>query len=183
VVRAKRKPREEAKQLRLDLGCGKNPREGFTGVDIRNFGQPIVADLRKKWPWADGSVEEVHCSHFVEHLSAVERIHFANELYRVLVPEGKATVIAPHWNSPRAYGDLTHQWPPICEWWFLYLNKEWRESQAPHSGYTDEVNFEITYGYSLRPDLNNSRDEHYRQYAMQNYKDSCQDIISTWVKK
>lgn len=180
-MNAKRKLREEAKPLRLDLGCGKSPREGFVGVDSRKFGQPIVADLRRKWPWADGSVEEAHCSHFVEHLSAVERVHFANELHRVLIPGGKAQVIVPHWNSPRAYGDLTHQWPPVSEWWFLYLNKGWRDAQAPHNDcYT--CDFEITYGYSLRPDIG-SRSQDYQQYAMMNYKDACQDIIATWVKK
>lgn len=177
---AKRKAKE-ATYTKLDLGCGKTPREGFTGVDCRDFGQQLVVDLRKKWPFPDGSVEEVHCSHFVEHLGAVDRIHFANELHRVLVNGGKATVIAPHWASPRAYGDLTHQWPPVCEWWFLYLNKGWREAQAPHNDeYT--CDFEITYGYSLRPDIV-ARDQNYQQYAMANYKDACQDIVSTWVKR
>ena len=89
---AKRKVKESPQLLKLDLGCGKNPREGFIGVDSRKFGQQIVADLRKPWPWADASVEEVNCSHFVEHLTAPERIHFVNELYRVLVPEGKACI-------------------------------------------------------------------------------------------
>lgn len=176
---AKRKAKQT--YTKLDLGCGKTPKEGFTGVDCRDFGQELVIDLRKAWPFPDGSVEDVNCSHFVEHLNATERIHFANELYRVLVPGGKATVVAPHWASPRAYGDLTHQWPPVCEWWFLYLNKGWRDAQAPHNDcYT--CDFEITYGYSLRADIA-SRPQDYQQYAMANYKDACQDIVSTWVKK
>lgn len=178
---AKRKARAEPAFLRLDLGCGKNPKPGFVGVDSRKFGQDVVLDLRKPWPWQNGSVEEVYCSHFIEHLTAEERVHFANELHRVLQVGAKATVIAPHWNSPRAYGDLTHQWPPVCEWWFLYLNKGWRESQAPHNDqYT--CDFEITYGYSLRPDVA-IRDQDFQQFAMANFKDACQDIVSTWVKK
>lgn len=181
---AKRKPKEvpqPAAPLMLDLGCGKNPRAGFIGVDSRPFGQQIVADLRKPWPWADGSVTEVNCSHFVEHLNGPERIHFVNELYRVLVPEGKASIVVPHWNSPRAYGDLTHQWPPVSEWWFLYLNEGWRAVNAPHNdGY--RCNFEITYGYSLRPDIA-ARPQEYQQYAMANYKDAAQDIVSNWVKR
>lgn len=180
-MKAKRKS-HEATPLKIDLGCGKNPREGFVGVDSRNFGQPIVADLRERWPWDDGSVEEAHCSHFVEHLDAVERVHFANELYRVLKPGATAQVIVPHWCSPRAYGDLTHKWPPVSEWWFLYLNKGWRETNAPHNdGYT--CDFEITYGYALRQDIAMRNDQGYTQYAMANYKDACQDILSTWKKK
>ncbi len=178
---AKKKPREKVNPIKLDIGCGRTPRDGFIGVDIRNFGQPVVADLRKKWPWADGVVEEVNCSHFVEHLDAVERIHFANELHRILVNGGKAYVNTPHWASPRAYGDLTHKWPPVCEWWFLYLNKGWRAANAPHNdGYS--CDFDITYGYSLRQDVA-IRDQEFQQFAMANFKDACQDIVSTWVKR
>ena len=183
MAKAQRKAKSEpAALLKLDLGCGKNPREGFTGVDSRNFGQPITADLRKKWPWADNSVAEVHCSHFVEHLTAPERVHFVNELYRVLVPEGKAKIVAPHWNSPRAFGDLTHQWPPVSEWWFLYVNKGWREVNAPHSDYNPEVNFEVAYAPILRADIA-QRNQEYQMYAYANYKDAAQDLDSTWTKK
>lgn len=205
MANAKRKAKPEpAGPLKLDLGCGKNPREGFIGVDSRPFGQQIVLDLVKrrkgveqyhtlgapesdgydlfeKWPWKDNSVTEAHASHFVEHLTGPERVHFANELHRVLKPDGKATVIVPHWASPRAYGDVTHQWPPVSEWWFLYLNKGWRDVNAPHNdGYT--CHFEITYGYAMRGDIA-QRSQEYQQYALQNYKDAAQDIISTWIAK
>jgi hypothetical protein len=95
--------------LKLDFGCGPNKREGFQGVDSIAFpGVDFVVDLRQRWPWEDNSVAEAHASHFIEHLTAMERVHFANELYRVLKPGGKCTVIVPHWGSCRAYGDPTH---------------------------------------------------------------------------
>jgi hypothetical protein len=168
--------------LKLDLGCGKAKREGFLGVDSRKFeGVDQVVDLRKPWPWDDASVSEVHYSHFVEHLTAPERIHFANELYRVLTPLGKATIIVPHWASHRAYGDLTHQWPPVSEFWFYYLSKEWRAQQAPHNdAYT--CDFECVWGYGLRPDVA-ARNQDYQQYAMQNYKEVITDMQATWTKK
>lgn len=166
--------------LKLDLGCGKNPREGFIGVDCRDFGQAITADLRKRWPWKDGSVEEAHCSHFVEHLTAPERIHFVNELYRVLKPDGKCQLIVPSWSSCRAYGDLTHQWPPVSEFWFYYLDKSWREQNAPHNdGY--KCNFLATWGYSLHPHLQ-PRNQEYQQHALQFWKEAAQDIICTLTK-
>lgn len=167
--------------LRLDLGCGKNKREGFTGVDSIDFGQDITHDLTKPWPWADESVDEVHCSHFVEHLKADERIHFVNELYRVLKNGCKAQIIVPHWASCRAYGDLTHQWPPVSEFWFYYLSKEWRDQNAPHNdGYT--CDFQATWGYAMRPDLA-TRNQEFQQFAMANYKEALTDIIATLVKR
>src|SRR4030042_4794091 len=95
--------------MKLDLGCGKNKREGFIGVDVRAFdGVDQVIDLSAPWPWEDNSVDEVNCSHMVEHLKAEERIHFVNELFRVMKQSAKCTIIVPHWASCRAYGDLTH---------------------------------------------------------------------------
>jgi hypothetical protein len=167
--------------VKLDLGCGKNPREGFEGVDVRDFGQKHIADLRLPWTWADGSVEEAHSSHFVEHLTAPERIHFINELYRVLAKDGKCQLIVPHWASCRAYGDLTHQWPPVSEFWFYYLSKAWREVNAPHNdGYV--CDFDATWGYSMHPALG-VRNQEYQQYALANHKEAAQDIIATLVKK
>ena len=174
---------EVPKLIKLDLGCGKNKREGFIGVDCRQFDGKVdqVADLRKAWPWKNNSVEEAHCSHFVEHLTAPERIHFVNELHRVLIPTGKCTVVVPHWASCRAYGDLTHQWPPVSEFWFYYLNAQWRDQNAPHNdGYT--CDFDVTWGYVLNPAIQ-SRNQDYQQHALQFWKEAAQDIMATFVKK
>lgn len=186
----------ETPLLKLDFGCGKNPREGFQGVDQYDFGQAFkvnlsefdpVAKRLKPWPWADSSVEVAHSSHFIEHLQAHQRIHFVNELHRVLVPGGNCTMITPHWASCRAYGDLTHQWPPVSEFWFYYLSKQWRDSNAPHcdidvlqNGYT--CDFDCTWGYSLRQELA-VRNQEYQQFALQNHKEAAQDIIATLTKK
>lgn len=174
--------------LRLDLGCGKNKKEGFTGVDRREFpGVDVVAELTEKWPWKDSSVEEVHMSHMLEHFTGPERVHIFNELYRVLIPEGKGTIITPHWASNRAYGDFTHQWPPVSEMLFYYLDREWRKVNAPDNdiewnpkGYN--CHFFATWGYGMRQDLL-VRNQEYQQFAMSNYKEACQDIHCTVVAK
>jgi len=141
-----------------------------------------VVDLTTMpWPWASNSVEEAHCSHFVEHLTAPQRIAFVNELHRVLVPGGKCQLVVPHWASCRAYGDLTHQWPPVSEFWFYYLSRTWRELNAPHNdGYT--CDFDATWGYSLHPSLVHRVGDH-QSYALQFYKESAQDIVATLTAK
>jgi hypothetical protein len=180
--------------VKLDIGCGKNKREGFLGMDqFPMDGVDIVCDARVT-PWVDkdgvpmeaDSVDEIHCSHFLEHLTATERVHFYNEAYRVLKTGSKATIITPHWASNRAYGDPTHQWPPVAEMAFYYLSAEWRTSQAPHTdikwnkdGYN--CNFAATWGYSFSPDLN-SRNQEYVQFALANFKEAAQDLHATLVK-
>jgi hypothetical protein len=168
--------------IRLDLGAGKNKRAGFIAVDIRPFdGVDVVTDLTKPWPWADGSVSEVHASHFIEHLDGYERIHFVNELYRVLVPGGKATLIVPNWASNRAYGDLTHKWPPVSEFWFYYLKKDWREVNAPHND-TYACDFDATWGYNLHPEVS-VRNQEFQMFALKFYKEAATDTVATLVKR
>jgi hypothetical protein len=173
---------KEVPPLRLDLGCGPNKKEGFTGVDIRQFDGKvdIVMNVGKgKWPWKDGTVDEVHCSHMVEHLDWPERVHFFNELYRVLKVGAKAVVITPHWASNRFYGDPTHK-SPISEFAYFYLSKDWRAVNAPHVGYT--CNFEATWGFSVHPALQ-GRSQEYVNDALSWYKEAAQDLMATLVKK
>lgn len=175
-------------ELKLDLGCGSNKKPGFVGVDrLQLTGVDQVIDLRGPWPWADSSVDEVHCSHFVEHLQARERVHFANELGRVLKPGAKVTLIAPHWASCRAYGDMTHAWPPVSEFWFYYLLRSWRLANAPHddSSFNPEgysCDFDATWGYTLAPGLG-TRNQEYQAFALGNYKESAQDIVANLTKR
>jgi SAM-dependent methyltransferase len=175
--------------IRLDLGCGPRKKDGFLGVDQFAFpGVDHVVQLgRAPLPFDDASVDEVHASHFLEHLTAPERCQLLNELYRVMKPGAKATIIIPHWGSTRAYGDPTHQWPPVSEMFFYYLSRAWRAEQAPH---TDKANwpegydcdFEATWGYSLNPALS-VRNAEYQAFAINNYREAVQDIHATLTRR
>jgi len=181
----------EPAPLRLDIGCGKNKREGFHGVDAIAFdGVDTVMDARGKWPWADNSVEEAHSSHFVEHLTQEERCHFFNELWRVLKPGAKATIVVPHWSNARAYGDPTHKWPAISEWFFLYLNRGWREANAPHAdaknwppGYScDFEGGAVTTVDPNHPELM-GRNPEAQNYATRNFLNVNVDAYATLTAK
>lgn len=169
--------------IKLDFGCGKNKREGFLGIDVIAFdGVDLVLDIGKEpWPWEDSSVEEAHASHFVEHLDGPERIHFVNELWRVLKPGAKANVITPHVFSGRAYGDLTHKWPPVAEFWFFYLKKEWRAVNAPHNDFYT-CDFDVTWGNNLHPAIA-VRNQETQQFALTFYKEAAQDTIATLIAR
>lgn len=181
--------------IKLDLGCGTNKKSGFSGVDCIAFpGVDIVCNLTQQWPWANSSVDEANCEHTLEHFTAMERVHFCNELYRVLKPKAKCFIVVPNWASCRAYGDPTHQWPPVSEFWFYYLSKEWRlgnpaKKMPPNAPHTDASNvpgmydcdFESTCGYSLNPFVT-VRSQEWQQFAMQFYKEVALDIVATITK-
>ena len=136
--------------MKLDLGCGTRKRDGYIGIDSMTLPDvDVVIDLRlTPWPWADNSIDGAFSSHFVEHLTGDERIPFFNELWRVLKPGAEAEIITPDWSHASAYGDPTHKWPPMSKWYLIYLDKQWREAQIAHVGYTCD----FTHVYAYTPD-------------------------------
>lgn len=187
VAKRNRRRVAVAEPLKLDFGCGPNPREGFEGVDAIAFpGVKHVLDVTKApWPWPDNSVGEFHASHFLEHLTARDRVTFFNELYRVLKPGAGGQIITPHWASCRAYGDFTHVWPPVSEFLWYYLDTNWRAGNAPHcdakhalDGHGYSCDFGVTWNYNLRNDLIAGRNEEYVRHAMTCYREVCQDMVA-----
>lgn len=184
VSEAVKKELTRPELLKLNLGAGKSRMDGYLSVDSIPFdGLDVVADLRKPWPWDDGSVSDIHMSHAMEHFTGEERIHIVNEMYRVLIPGGKALIITPHWASQRAYGDPTHKWPPVSEFWYYYLWKEWRIGNAPHTdiefnpdGYN--CDFSFAGGYGLHQEIVAWNTER-QQYAQKWYKEACTDTMMT----
>ena len=187
--------------LKLDLGSGPRPREGFTGVDAIDFGNDAIIkhDLRvTPWPFEDNSVIEAHCSHFLEHLTNFndkwERVHFFNELWRVMVPgtynkagapeTGFCRLIIPYWASNRYYGDPTHK-EPIAEMSIVYLDPAWRKANAPHTDIEHNPNgydchWAVSYDYSLHQGMA-GRNAEYVQFAVTYFKEAVQDLQLTMV--
>lgn len=179
---------EVAKPIRIDLGCGPKAKDGFIGVDAIDFKNGnIVCDIGKdRWPWEDSMVDEAHCSHVLEHLTNLdgrfERVHFFNELHRVLKKGAKCTLIVPHIFSIRYYGDPTHC-EGFSEFAFYYLDRAWRKANAPHTdsefnpkGYTCDIG--ATWGFSLHPTLN-TRNAEYQAHAQLYWLESRQDLHAT----
>jgi hypothetical protein len=132
--------------------------------------------VRQGLPYADRSVDEVRSTHFVEHLTGAERIVFFNELYRVMKAGAAALIVTPNWSHVCAYGDPTHQWPPMSSWYPLYLNKGWREREAPHCGYT--CDFDHTIAGSWDSSIE-GRNQAYKEAAMQTQTNAWRDLIVT----
>ena len=168
------------KPLKLNLACGQNKVEGFVGVDIaKTEVTDMIMDLEKyPWKFKDNSVEEIFCSHYIEHTT--DLIKFMDELFRILKVGGKATIIAPYYNSIRATQDPTHK-RAISEATFLYFNKDWRKlNKLDH--YKIKSDFDYTYGYAFTPEWAN-RSEESRNFAVIHYTNVIMDIQVVLTKK
>lgn len=195
-VRESRKDRAKAVAAtitKLDLACGQNKHEGFTGIDaVATSDTDFVWDLTVT-PWrfvkigeidleipAD-SIQEVVCSHFFEHLTGEQRIAFMHELYRILVPGGTAQIITPYYSSMRAVQDPTHKFPPVCEASYLYFNQGWlRDNKLDH--YDIHCDFDFSYAYNVDNNVA-SRTEEYRAMLIRNQINTVNDLIVNLVKR
>ena len=97
----RRLPKAEVKKL--DIGCKTLKKAGFIGLDILDFGQEIVWDLREGIPVPDGTVQEIYCSHLLEHLEPKDIQPFFIELYRILIPGGVIEFRVPDASTIESY--------------------------------------------------------------------------------
>lgn len=171
--------------MKIDLGCGANKREGFTGVDKFEACNPdIVHDLTvMPWPFEDNSIDEVYSGHFVEHLDGFQRCAFFNELYRVMKPDAKALLIVPHASSSRAIQDWTHAWPPMHENSLYYLSRDWREQQELAHYHPLTCNFEASWGLAIHNPNWATREDNARSFATSHYINVIDDLHVHLIKK
>lgn len=79
----------------------------WINVDAFDFGQQVVADIGKRWDFAeDGAVSEIYCKDGFEHVESAE--HFLSEAARVLRVGGTLKIWVPHYKNPSAYR-MTHK--------------------------------------------------------------------------
>jgi len=94
--------------IRLNLGVGRRPRDGYYGLDwIEMPGVDVVADLNEPFTeLPDSSVEAIYTHHTFEHV--VNFLPLLKEVHRVVVPGGRVEVVVPHFSNPYGYSDPTH---------------------------------------------------------------------------
>ena len=95
--------------MRLDLGCGKNKKRGYIGVDlVKTQGVDIIVDLnRTPYPFKDESVDEIFMRHVLEHLDNPKET--LCECYRILKREGYLIITVPFAGHMGSY-QFDHKW-------------------------------------------------------------------------
>lgn len=169
-----------SRKLKLDLGCGLTPRKGFVGVDL--YTGPRKVDLFDfPWPWADDSVDDVWCSHFIEHMPRGSWVPFVDELWRILKPGASATILHPNLKSARAFQDPTHQDFIPVERWF-YVQRPWREANGLDHPPYPTCDFDVVAGAAFAPEFAGRTDEAVAQAAAYQW-DVALDLQVTLTKR
>jgi hypothetical protein len=140
----------QSANLRLNLGCGYRPMEGYVNVDL--YGRPdLVLDLETfPWPWSDNTVAEVQLIQVLEHLGRDPKVYLNiwQELYRICKPRAKLIIEVPHHRHDNFYDDPTHVravTPLGVRMFSQRLNREWNQRGYACSslGLNLGVNFEL----------------------------------------
>ncbi|MGI8845756.1 MAG: class I SAM-dependent methyltransferase [Thermoleophilaceae bacterium] len=97
-------------RAKLDIGCGARKRgPDYVGVDRLDLpGVDVVGDILDVLATIpDGVVDEIYCSHFLEHIDDLGGM--LAEMCRVLRRAGHLEVVVPHFSNPYFASDPTHR--------------------------------------------------------------------------
>lgn len=94
---------------KLNLGCGKDVREGYINADIVSFqGVDKTFDFNIfPYPFSDNEFDEIYADNVLEHLNDIPAV--MKELHRIATPNGIVRIIVPYYNCFGAYNDVTHK--------------------------------------------------------------------------
>jgi SAM-dependent methyltransferase len=105
------------KGKRISLGGGEFPKPGFVNIDNstinpingHHYTPDILHDLNDGIPFPDSFIDEVECSHFIEHVK--DPAFLMNEIWRVCKNGSKVQIICPiHDMVPGHLTDMSFDW-------------------------------------------------------------------------
>lgn len=116
--------------IKLDLGAGQYPKEGFTRMDKDPNGTDIIWDITQGIPLPNNSVEELFTSHFLEHMTPTDFHYVLMEIWRVCTNGAKVTIKVPHGNTPEGhlpchYNRITEETMKAIGQWFGKEESRW----------------------------------------------------------
>jgi predicted SAM-dependent methyltransferase len=88
VIDAEKVARARREGLRLNIGCGHIPLEGYVNVDVRELpGVDVVAEATRL-PFDPGTVTELFCAHLLEHFPEEQLKREVLPYWRSLLRDG-----------------------------------------------------------------------------------------------
>lgn len=144
----KSKKYQNQQKLKLHLASGENYKEGWVNIDLLSKNIDLSLDLRKKFPFSDNSCKEIYSEHFLEHLEYPNEVSsFLKEAKRVLISNGKITIIVPDtvWPMQSYFEGYESAYFKICK------KKKWHptdyKTRIEHINFHFRQNGEHLYAY------------------------------------
>ena len=120
--------------MRLNLGCGQNPIEGWTNVDwIRGPGVDLVCNLEAEDVTQEPNmVDEIFASHLIEHIK--NPLSLMEHLWWACKDGAKATFLCPYGSSDDADEDPTHVRRMFVNSWSYFAQPTYWRGNTDYRG-------------------------------------------------
>mgnify|MGYP001610114600 FL=1 len=101
--------KEKKKIKRLNLGCGRDYKNGWINLDYnKDYKIDVIHNLNKfPYPFKDSEFDFIYCSHVLEHVD--DFFETLKEIDRILKSGGILKIKVPHFSNGNGYNDLTHK--------------------------------------------------------------------------
>jgi len=114
--------------VRLNLGCGRNPLDGYVNLDLADLpGVDVVHDLDSPddLPFAADTFTEIAGVDLIEHVQ--DPLHVMSKLWRVATNGAVCQFALPYGSSDDAWEDPTHRRPYfVGSWGYFSQPHYWR---------------------------------------------------------
>jgi len=95
--------------IKLNLGCGKDYKNGWVNVDLnKEIKADVYADFTKKLPFPKNFADVVLLDNVIEHITPESYFYFLEELHRICKPGAIVHIFAPHYSGMYAFKHPTH---------------------------------------------------------------------------
>jgi len=106
--------------VKLNLGCGRNPKVGYVNLDRQALpGVQVVHDLEQfPLPFDDSLFDEIIGIDLIEHIN--DALGLMQDLWRIATPDATCTFALPYGSSDDAWEDPTHVRPYFINSWSYF---------------------------------------------------------------
>lgn len=135
--------------IKLNLGCGPNPKAGWVNIDLFHSAADLQLDLREPWPFPDNCASHIYSEHVFEHFEIFYEVPlFLGEALRILQPGGVFDVGVPDTEWPlRSYGDPSNEYwafapkvhPKYCQTQLEHINYHFRQKEEHKYAWDEET--------------------------------------------
>ncbi|MGD8499101.1 MAG: hypothetical protein PVJ86_00545 [Phycisphaerales bacterium] len=114
MPKSRRQIFEDAKGIKLDVGCGIFKQKGCVGIDIvKHPNVDIVHDIQKfPWPVPKDICTFILMSHIWEHIEPKYRFQLMDECWRICRHDGQLLIACPYAGSPLEAAHPAHYMCP-----------------------------------------------------------------------
>lgn len=132
--------------MKLNLGCGRNPIDGYVNLDRAALpGVDVVHDLEQHpLPFDDDTFDEIIGIDLIEHVT--DALGLMAELWRIATPDALCTFALPYGSSDDAWEDPTHVRPYFANSWMYFAQPTYYRADYGYRGdwQPETITLEVT---------------------------------------